>query len=98
MVMKKIICMLSMASILSVGVVDVSQAHGRWSHRKKGAVIGAGAGALSGALLNHEHRAGGALVGGAVGAGVGYLIGRHADRKRYYPEHTVVYRTRRAHY
>lgn len=51
-----------------------------WSHKKKGAVIGAGAGALTGALISHK-KGKGALIGGAVGAGAGYLYGRHKDKK-----------------
>ena len=51
-----------------------------WSHRKKGAVIGAGAGAVTGALVS-KHHAKGAIIGGAVGAGAGYLYGRHHDKK-----------------
>ena len=97
MTMKKIICLLGMASILTMGTVTTSDAQYRyetkkgWSKKKKGAVIGAGAGAVSGALLNREHRAGGAVVGGAVGAGVGYLIGKRADKRNP----STTYKTKR---
>lgn len=52
-----------------------------WSHKKKYAVIGAGAGAATGALVS-KHRVKGAVIGGAVGAGAGYLLGRHKDKKK----------------
>jgi uncharacterized membrane protein len=49
------------------------------SHKKKNALIGAGVGAATGAVVSHKH-AKGAVVGGAVGAGAGYLWGRHRDK------------------
>ena len=53
-----------------------------WSHRKKGAVIGTGAGAATGAVVAGKgHRTKGAIIGGAVGAGAGYAIGRSKDKK-----------------
>ena len=54
-----------------------------WSHRKKYAVIGEGAGAATGALIS-EHHARGAVIGGVVGGASGYLLGRHKDRKYPY--------------
>ncbi|MGY4384254.1 uncharacterized protein YcfJ [Pedobacter sp. UYP24] len=51
-----------------------------WSSAAKGTVIGAGAGAIGGALIDKKHGRG-AIVGGLVGAGAGYLIGRDKDRK-----------------
>jgi len=51
-----------------------------WSHRKKYGVIGAGAGAVTGAAISHHHVRG-ALIGGAVGGASGYVLGRHRDRK-----------------
>lgn len=51
-----------------------------WSQAAKGAVIGAGAGALGGVLLDKKDGRG-AIIGGVVGAGTGYLIGRDQDRK-----------------
>lgn len=63
-----------------------------WSHRKKYAVIGAGAGAVTGAVLS-KHHATGAVVGGAVGAAGGYLLGRHRDKK--HPQTKRIYKTKR---
>ncbi len=50
------------------------------SHKKKGTLIGAGAGAATGAVIS-KNRSKGAVIGGAVGAGAGYLHGRHKDKK-----------------
>jgi len=54
-----------------------------WSHRKKYGVIGAGAGAATGALIS-KHHARGAVIGGVVGGASGYLLGRHKDKKYPY--------------
>jgi len=51
-----------------------------WSDAAKGTVIGAGAGAIAGALIDKNH-AQGALIGGLVGGGTGYVVGRAKDRK-----------------
>ncbi|AOM80340.1 YMGG-like glycine zipper-containing protein [Pedobacter steynii] len=51
-----------------------------WSQAAKGAVIGAGAGALGGVLIDKKDGRG-AIIGGVVGAGTGYVIGRAQDRK-----------------
>jgi hypothetical protein len=64
-----------------------------WSHKKKGVVIGAGAGAVTGALISNK-KGKGALIGGAVGAGAGYLYGRHKDKKDPRRSTTVKYKTK----
>ncbi len=51
-----------------------------WSHKKKDAVIGAGAGAATGAIVS-KHHVKGAVIGGAVGAGAGYIVGKKKDKK-----------------
>ena len=51
-----------------------------WSDAAKGSAIGAGGGAIAGALIDKRHGQG-AIIGGLVGAGAGYLIGRGDDRK-----------------
>lgn len=51
-----------------------------WSSAAKGAVIGAGAGAVTGILVDKKD-ARGAIIGGVLGAGTGYVIGRSKDRK-----------------
>ena len=51
-----------------------------WSSAAKGAVIGAGAGAVTGVLIDKKNGRG-AVIGGVVGAGTGYVIGRAKDKK-----------------
>ena len=51
-----------------------------WSAAAKGAAIGAGAGAVTGILVDKKDVRG-AVIGGVVGAGTGYAIGRAQDRK-----------------
>jgi outer membrane protein OmpA-like peptidoglycan-associated protein len=50
-----------------------------WSRTKKGAAIGAGAGAAAGVLIGHSAK--GAIIGAAVGGAAGALIGRHMDKQ-----------------
>jgi hypothetical protein len=52
-----------------------------WSAKAKGAVIGAGAGAIGGAIINKRNRAAGAVIGGVLGAGAGTGIGAIIDHK-----------------
>lgn len=51
-----------------------------WSKAAKGAAIGAGTGAVAGAIISKKKGVG-AVVGGLIGAGGGYIIGRKADKK-----------------
>lgn len=51
-----------------------------WSKAAKGAVIGAGAGAITGAIIS-KNKGKGAIIGGVVGAAGGYIIGRGKDKK-----------------
>jgi uncharacterized membrane protein len=53
----------------------------RWSKAAKATVIGAGAGAVAGAIINKRNRGAGAVIGGILGAGAGYGIGRSMDKK-----------------
>src|SRR4051812_900323 len=50
-----------------------------WSKAAKGTAIGAGAGAVTGAVIGRNVK--GAVIGTAVGAAGGYIIGRAQDRK-----------------
>ena len=52
-----------------------------WSHRARGAVVGAGAGAVTGAIINKNNRGAGAVIGAVVGAAGGYIIGNEVDKK-----------------
>jgi len=48
----------------------------------KNALIGAGVGAVGGALIGGDHnRVKGAVIGGVLGAGAGYLYGKHREKK-----------------
>lgn len=51
-----------------------------WSSAAKGAVIGAGTGAIGGAILSKK-KGKGAIIGGIVGAAGGYIIGKNIDKK-----------------
>lgn len=52
-----------------------------WSDAAKGTAIGAGAGAVVGALIDKDKRLRGAAIGAAIGGGGGYAIGRKKDRE-----------------
>ena len=52
-----------------------------WNHTAKGAVVGAGTGAITGAIINKK-RAQGALVGSLIGAGVGAGTGAIVDKSK----------------
>jgi hypothetical protein len=52
-----------------------------WSAKAKGAVIGAGTGAIAGAVINGRNRGVGAVIGGVLGAGAGTGIGAIIDRR-----------------
>ena len=58
----------------------VAPAKKGWSSAAKGAAIGAGAGAITGVLVDKK-KGRGAVIGGVVGAGTGYVIGRAKDKK-----------------
>jgi outer membrane protein OmpA-like peptidoglycan-associated protein len=68
------------------------------SNTGKGSLIGAGAGAALGALVDSSNRAKGALIGAGVGAlagaGVGYYMDRQTDELRKQLEGTGVHVTR----
>jgi len=51
-----------------------------WSGTAKGAAIGAGTGAVAGAVIDKKHGEG-AVVGGLIGAGVGAATGAVIDSK-----------------
>jgi hypothetical protein len=51
-----------------------------WSKAAQGTVIGAGSGAVLGAILTKD-KAKGAVIGGIIGAGAGYALGRAKDKK-----------------
>jgi hypothetical protein len=52
-----------------------------WSAKAKGAVIGAGVGAVTGAMVS-EKKGKGAVIGGVLGAGAGVGVGAVIDHKQ----------------
>ena len=99
--MKKFLKILTLVFALSsIGLYSHAQTQTKtvhktkkgWSNKAKGAAIGAGAGAATGAIVSNK-KGKGALIGGAVGAGAGYLIGRHKDKKNPNSRKTV-YKTK----
>ncbi|QEC74188.1 glycine zipper 2TM domain-containing protein [Arachidicoccus ginsenosidivorans] len=44
--------------------------------------MGAGSGAVIGAIVDKKNRGLGAVIGAAVGGGAGYGIGKHKDNKK----------------
>jgi len=50
------------------------------SHTAKGAIVGAGAGAITGAIINHDDRVKGAAIGTVLGAGIGAGTGLIVDK------------------
>ena len=69
--------------LIFMAVTASSFAQRGWNPKTKNAVIGAGAGAVVGALVSKNNRASGALIGGAIGGGAGYLYGRHRAHEQY---------------
>lgn len=53
-----------------------------WSAKAKGAVIGAGVGAATGAIVNGRNRAAGAVIGTVIGAAAGTGTGAVIDKKK----------------
>ena len=55
-----------------------------WNHTAKGAVVGAGTGAIAGAIINKHHAKGaliGSLIGGGAGAGTGAIVDAAKKKK-----------------
>ena len=68
------------AAVLAATLVLSLSACSNWSKRDRNTAIGAGAGAIGGALIDKK-KGRGAIIGGVVGAGTGYIIGRDKDKK-----------------
>ncbi|WP_119080504.1 glycine zipper domain-containing protein [Chitinophaga alhagiae] len=57
----------------------------KWSHTAKGAVVGAGAGAITGAIVNKDRVKGaaiGTIIGAGVGAGTGAIVDKQVKKKQ----------------
>lgn len=64
----------------SAKVVRANAKKQGWSKAAKGTAIGAGTGAVAGAIISKK-KGKGAVIGGLIGAGGGYVIGRAIDKK-----------------
>jgi len=80
--MKRILTALSFATIINFTPIDLMAQTTTKSRTGKNALIGAGAGAVTGAVVSKKHRAKGAVIGGAIGAAGGYAWGKHKDKKK----------------
>src|SRR5262245_56295503 len=76
--MKKHIVVLS---LLALGACT-SGPLGDMQHRNSGAIIGAGAGAVIGAVAYNKNRTKGAVVGAVGGALAGGVVGRYMDDQK----------------
>jgi len=65
--------------VLAGSAVQAQTPKKGWSNKAKGAAIGGGAGAVTGAVIGGGK---GALIGGAAGVVGGGLIGRNKDKKK----------------
>lgn len=72
---------MSLLLVFSFAFSNQVQAQKKWSRQAKDGVIGAGAGAIIGAVVDKNNRGVGALIGGAVGGGAGYLYGKHRNKE-----------------
>jgi len=102
--MKKLICALGFASLLTVGVTNTASAQfGGYgdrpvSARAKGAIIGAGLGAAAGAIISRRDPVAGGIVGAVVGGGAGYMIGNNEDKVRAQRANDYYYRQNQRNY
>jgi hypothetical protein len=64
------------------GTTTVKEERKGWSGAAKGAVIGAGVGAISGAVIDKKKPARGAIIGGLAGGGLGAGTGAILDAEK----------------
>jgi hypothetical protein len=79
--MKKFICGAGLVLALLLAGTDEASAQTTKSRARKNVAIGAGAGAVTGAVVSKK-RGKGAVIGGVAGAAGGYLWGKHQDKKK----------------
>ena len=75
----KIIFVFLLTFIILVGSAQAQTPRKRMSGKTKGTIIGAGAGAVGGAVIGGGK---GAIIGAAAGAVGGRIIGKRQDKKR----------------
>lgn len=86
--MKRILGVLAVAAVMMTASVTKTNAQGytevqqrkAWSQRATGAVVGAGSGAILGAVINRNAPGQGAAIGAVLGAGLGYIVGNNEDK------------------
>jgi osmotically inducible lipoprotein OsmB len=74
-----IVAFLLMFFVLAGSAVQAQTPKKGWSNKAKGAAVGGGAGAVTGAIIGGGK---GAIIGGAAGVVGGGLIGRNKDKKK----------------
>lgn len=72
----------AVASAPAPAAAPAQQQRKGWSGAAKGAVIGAGVGAISGAVIDKKKPAQGAVIGGLAGAGLGAGTGAILDSEK----------------
>ena len=80
--MKKIILGFLFITAVCFSSLDISAQTVTKSRAGRNAAIGAGAGAVTGAVVSRNHKGKGAVIGAAVGASGGYAWGKHQDKKK----------------
>ena len=75
----KIIFVFLLAFVMLVGSTQAQTPRRKMSGKTKGTIIGAGAGAVGGAVVGGGK---GAIIGAAAGAVGGRIIGNRQDKKR----------------
>ncbi|WP_291197531.1 glycine zipper family protein [Dyadobacter sp.] len=72
-------------AVASAPAAASAPAKKKWSHTAKGALVGAGTGAITGAIVNKKHVEGaliGTVIGAGVGAGTGAIVDHSVKKKR----------------
>ncbi len=79
--MKRLIAVALMTSLVGCATTDPYTGEQKTSNTAKGAGIGALAGAVLGAAVNHDNRGKGALIGAALGGAAGGGYGHYMDKQ-----------------
>jgi hypothetical protein len=81
---------------LALGGVNLAFSSGCGNDAQAGALLGAGAGAIGGAVVGHNTKgrrtAEGAAIGAGIGAVGGYIIGNESDKAKSQHYHHPNYR------
>ena len=79
--MKKIVLSIVMLVAMGIMAMQADAQTTTKSRARRDVLIGAGAGAVTGAAVSNR-KGKGALIGGAAGAVGGYAYGKHQDKKK----------------